>query len=107
MNQCFGKEVIQEDVRELDFEELLSKDERAVCDYVLQCFGVYNGSVLRELTHRERPWKDAREGLGDTQVCNNIIRNVEIQKYFEEVNKKFDLHKKSGVENYIKSLQVI
>ena len=103
----FGKEVIQDDVEDLDYEALLSREEREVCDYVLQCFGVYNGSVLRELTHRESPWKNAREGLGDTQACTNVIKNVDIQQYFEKMDKEFDLHKKSGVENYIKSLHVI
>lgn len=74
----FGKEVIQAEIAEIDYENLLSNEERMVCDYVLQCFGIYNGGVLRELTHCEMPWKLAREGLGDMQPCANVISNENI-----------------------------
>lgn len=103
----FGREVIHNETGELDYEQLLTAEEHKVIDYVLQCFGIYNGSVLRELTHRERPWQEAREGLGDMERCTNIIKNADIQQYFAEMNEKYKLHKKNGVENYIKSLQVI
>lgn len=105
--KVFGREVIREEMEELKPENLLAAEEREVMDYVLQCFGIYNGGVLRELTHRERPWIEAREGLGDTERCTNIIKNVEIEQYFSEMNRKYELHKKNGVENYIKSLHVI
>lgn len=103
----FGREVIRADADELDFERLLTTEEHEVINYVLQCFGIYNGGVLREMTHRERPWQEAREGLGDTERCTNVIKNEGIQQYFSEMNEKFDLHKKCGVENYVKSLHVI
>lgn len=64
-------------------------------------------ALLRELTHREKPWIEAREGLGNTERCANVIKNVNIEQYFSEMNRKYELHKKSGVEDYIRSLQVI
>ena len=103
----FGKEVIQAEIAEIDYENLLNNEERMVCDFVLQCFGIYNGGVLRELTHCEMPWKLAREGLGDMQPCANVISNESIFNYFMNMDKEFNLHKKNGVENYIKSLHVI
>lgn len=105
--KIFGREVIPNEADELDFNTLLTEDEQNVADYVLECFGIYNGGVLRELTHQERPWREAREGLGDTERCTNIIKNEEIQQYFTEMDGKYKLHKKSGVEDYIKSLYVI
>lgn len=103
----FGREIIRGDAGELDFECLLTTEEHEVISYVLQCFGIYNGGVLRELTHRERPWQEARQGLGDMERCTNIIKNEDIQQYFAEMDEKFGLHKKNGVEQYIKSLHVI
>ena len=103
----FGRQVIPGESEALDFENLFAQQEREVMDNVLQCFGIYNGGVLRELTHREAPWIKAREGLGDTERCTNIIKDIDIQHYFEEMNLKYELHEKRGVENYIKSLNVI
>lgn len=102
----FGSEILQIDISENTYEELLEDDERKVCDYVLQCFGIYNGKFLRDLTHREEPWKDAREGLGDMQPCANVIKDEDICRYFKRMNERFDLHQKDGVERYIESLNV-
>lgn len=105
--KTFGREVIRSDAGGLDFEHLLTEEEQKVIDYVLQCFGIYNGCVLRELTHHERPWQEAREGLGDMERCTNIIKDIDIEQYFTEMDRKYELHKRSGVENYIKSKHVI
>lgn len=102
----FGSEVLQVDLVETVYEELLEKEERMVCDYVLQCFGIYNGRYLMELTHREEPWKIAREGLGDLQPCTNIIKDEDICRYFKKVDEKFDLRQKCGVEYYIECLNI-
>ncbi len=98
----YGKDWLGEEC-----EDLLTREERMAMDYALQCFAIYNGGVLREITHRERPWQNAREGLGDTQRCTNIIKNDDIQQYFKEMDARYNLQKRQGGENYIKSLNVI
>ena len=103
----FGQEIIRNEFQEIDFEQLLSVEERKLCDYVLGNFAIYNGSVLREFTHRERPWIEAREGLGEYTRCTNIIRDVSIWEYFNAKNEKFHLVNEKGLKNYIKSLKVI
>lgn len=89
------------------YYNLLPQEEREVMDYVLQCFGIYNGGVLREMTHREEPWCRARQGLGDTERCTNTIHNEDIREYFGQMDRVYNLHNKAGVEAYIKSLHVI
>ena len=62
---------------------------------------------MREFTHKERPWKIARAGLGEMERCANIIDEMEIKRYFKEMNEMFGLKNKQGVENYLKSLNVL
>ena len=103
----FGRMVIHEEMDEIAIDSLLPQEEREVMDYVLQCFGIYNGGVLREMTHREEPWCRARQGLGDTERCTNTIHNEDIDQYFEKMDRVYNLHNRAGVEAYIKSLHVI
>lgn len=103
----FGREPIKNEFQEVDFEKLLTDEERELCDYVLDNFAIYNGSILREFTHRERPWIEAREGLGDNERCTNIIHENCIYDYFNEKNEEFNIVNKQGLERYIKSLNVI
>ena len=41
----------------------LTTSERGTVDAVLKFYGDKGGFYLSELTHRERPWMDARKGL--------------------------------------------
>lgn len=105
--KSFGREPIRNEYQEINFVNLLSPEEKTLCDYVLENFAIYNGSILREFTHRETPWIEAREGLGDTERCTNSILDSSINQYFNQMDEKFGLKKKDGLLNYIKSLNVI
>lgn len=41
----------------------LTWDERATVDAVIDYYGQYDGQQLSDMTHAERPWLEAREGL--------------------------------------------
>ena len=103
----FGREPIKNEYQIIDYDELLTKDEKELCDYVLENFAIYNGFVLREFTHKEDPWIEAREGLGETERCTNIILDSCIEEYFNKVDEVYELSQKQGIERYIKSLNVI
>lgn len=103
----FGREVISNEELDINFENLLSAEEKNMIDYVLKNFGIYNGSILREFTHKEQPWKNARHGLKETDKCRNIIHDEDIRKYFYLMNSEYGLHEKNGVNQYIKSLNVL
>ena len=105
--KSFGRSTIINEFQKYNFDDLLTQEERQLCDYVLNHFAIYNGNILREFTHRELPWKEAREGLGETERCTNTIQDLLIQEYFLEMNKTYDLVKSTGLSNYIKSLHVI
>ncbi len=44
--------------------EALDDDERSTVNLVLSGYGKLTGRQLSHLTHSERPWREAREGLG-------------------------------------------
>lgn len=102
-----GCEIISNEDLNMNFENLLSDGERNMINYVLKCFGIYNGSILREFTHKEQPWKNARHGLHETERCRNIIHDEDIRDYFCIMDTKYGLHEKNGVEQYIRSLNVL
>ena len=105
--KSLGREVIPDYNINLNYEELLTPDEMKVLDYVISCFGIYNGSVLMRLTHKERPWIEARTGIPEFAPSSNDIDGEIIREYFMEMDKKYDLRKPEGVSNYIHDLGVI
>ncbi len=54
--------------------EELSVAQRATIDVVLTAYGPKSGQWLSELTHRERPWREARRGLQSSERSKQVIR---------------------------------
>lgn len=61
--------------------DVLSNSEKAAASIVVERLGSYSGEELRELTHSERPWQDARKGFAPGDRCNALI-TVESMKSF-------------------------
>ena len=51
----------------------LTDDQKETIDIVLRDFGNMAPYELREMTHNEAPWKDARANLPEGAYCNNTI----------------------------------
>jgi uncharacterized phage-associated protein len=60
----------------------LKPDERDTVDAVLKFYGDKDGFYLSELTHRERPWMDARRGLAPGEKSNNEITIAAMRDYY-------------------------
>lgn len=103
----YGKSIIPNEDVPADVGKFLPQEEIALINFVLGCFGIYNGMILREFTHQEQPWIKARGELGDTQRCNNVMWDKDIQEYFQQMDEVYNLHERAGVEQYIRSLRVI
>ena len=63
----------------------LTEDEIETIDVVLETYGGKTPSWLSELTHREAPWKDAREGLRLGERGNNEITHSSMAEYYESL----------------------
>jgi uncharacterized phage-associated protein len=60
----------------------LSAKERESIDAVLDFYGARDGVYLSELTHRERPWREAREGLLPGERGNRQITPAAMADYY-------------------------
>lgn len=60
----------------------LDKGERATVDAVLDTYGRLSGRQLSHLTHREHPWKSAREDLPVTAPSSRRIAPEVMQEYY-------------------------
>lgn len=60
----------------------LSNDHLETVDIVLAEYGNLTGRQLSLLTHAERPWNEARKGLGSTDYGNQEITLASMQDYY-------------------------
>ncbi len=57
-------------------------DLKHALDLVWSVYGKYDAKYLERLTHAEKPWVNARQGIDHKERCNNIISKQEIQEYY-------------------------
>lgn len=70
-------------VREWDGDPgALDADEASSIDAVIEAYGSRTAQQLSELTHRERPWKDARSGLPERSRSNAPISQASMHEYY-------------------------
>jgi uncharacterized phage-associated protein len=62
--------------------QLLSKEAKETVDAVLAYYGKFNSQYLSDLTHMEKPWKAARDGLPDMQRGNSTITHASMAEYY-------------------------
>ena len=79
----------------------LSEEIKEVVNLVLETFGRYSGKVLENITHKEEPWINAREGCFEDELCNEEILLSDIEKYFTKINNKYNLMCIEGINSYI------
>lgn len=63
----------------------LTEDEKETVDAVLETYGDQTPQFLSELTHREPPWADAREGLRVGERSRRPITNAAMVEYYESL----------------------
>ena len=60
----------------------LAKAQRETVDAILKLYGKKTAHWLSDLTHREKPWKDARKGLSDGMRSNRPISHASMAEYY-------------------------
>lgn len=70
------------DVRE-DFDpSVLPKKVRRHINIVLEAYGEFTDDQLEEMTHREKPWLEARGHLKPSERCENEISDATMEKFY-------------------------
>lgn len=70
----------------------LTPSEQESVEAVLAAYGKFSAQELSELTHREQPWTNARQGLGPTERSNHSISLEGMQEYYSAVAATGEAH---------------
>lgn len=60
----------------------LSEDEQEIIGSVWEAYKGFSATSLRDKTHDEPPWKDARKGFSPAEKCENEITPESMHKFF-------------------------
>ncbi len=63
----------------------LTKDEKETIDAVLAYYGDKSSQWLKDLTHLEAPWKDARKGVPPGARSMNTISHASMFEYYDSL----------------------
>jgi len=63
----------------------LSDVQRETIDEVMKFYADKSGQWLSDLTHREKPWIEARQGLALDQRGNNEITQSAMHEYYSSI----------------------
>ena len=76
-----GKFLISKEDISGNIDELTQNEKESV-DIVLKDYGDMEPYDLRELSHKEDPWKNARGNLPDGTICKNEIKQEDMGEYY-------------------------
>lgn len=62
-----------------------NKDALELLESVWVTYGDRSANELEALTHKEEPWRAAREGLDDEEPSNNVIDPEIMKRYYESI----------------------
>ncbi|MCX7044060.1 MAG: DUF4065 domain-containing protein [Candidatus Sumerlaeota bacterium] len=65
--------------------DVLNDEQRETIKAVLDGYGSKPSQWLSDLTHMERPWKDAREGLSDDDRGHRVISHAAMGEYYSSL----------------------
>lgn len=84
------------------YDDKLDDETNEIIDLVVNTFGMYNGKVLEDITHNEEPWQNIYNPSATIVELDQTIKNEDMNRYFKEVNKKYNLLTEKGINDYIK-----
>ena len=65
--------------------DLLDKDSKETVDSIVEFYGKYSAQQLIEMAHSEKPWKDARVGLDESERGSKEISRESMQEYYSSL----------------------
>jgi len=98
----YGRDQIEKTGEDFEFD--LSQNEEELLNSIISYFGCYSGKILERMTHIERPWREARDGLHDKEISNVIIVKDSIKEYFTNIKNKYNMLNVSDIKDYSREL---
>jgi len=85
---------------------VFEQEELNILDMIWSVYGKYDAKYLERLTHAEKPWVNARQGLDRKERCNNIISKQEIQDYYSGLREIHGISGEYSLNKYVSNLNV-
>ncbi len=74
---------------------------------VYDVYGMYDAKVLERMTHRDAPWKEARQGYGWDENCQEVILQEKMHAYFDTLKAMFDIQEIKDIRKCLRVYQEI
>ena len=87
-----------------NMEFVLDDQEKDYLDSIIELFGCYSGTVLREMSHLTTPWMNARKGLSDEDPSNRIIEENDMDLYFSDICDRYQVSHAKDISKYSNEL---
>ncbi len=81
--QGFDFSITHPEIAQERFEHI-TDEEKKVLDIVWHSYGKFDGKYLEMLTHAEEPWLNARNGLNQKDISQNVISDESMRMYYEQ-----------------------
>lgn len=81
--KSFGFSPIHKEIDEVSLIGL-SKETKRLLDNIWSIYGKFDGDYLELLTHSERPWQEAREGLQGSENSENEISMKTMKSFYSQ-----------------------
>ena len=75
--------VSMDDIREQFDPNRLDESEKLHVDKVLNAYARFSGAQLEQMTHRETPWIEAREGYSPAARCEVPIKLETMESFYK------------------------
>ena len=82
----------------------LSAEELLVLNAVAIYVGRYSPFVLRDITHSERPWTQARGSLPEDSPSNTEIDNEDIRSFFSDMRREYGMDRPADIARYMEKM---
>lgn len=77
-----GKFIISADTFDKGDSSFLTDDEKDTINVVIRDYGDMEPYALRELTHHEAPWLDARHGIPEGESSQEVISKTSMGAFY-------------------------
>lgn len=84
--------------------DTLTEKELQVLDAVVTYVGRYSPFVLRDITHSERPWTQARGSLPQNSPSNAKIADEDIKGFFDDIRLEYRMGKPADISRYMEQM---
>ncbi len=78
----YGHDAIPQDALARLGQKRITGESLEILEEVLEVYGQFSASRLRELTHNEDPWKEARGDCSPGDRCNSVISEETMREYY-------------------------